>query len=141
MSQFATFLNHVQSNLGLMVVGGVVGGAVTKLNLTGPVSRFPAGIATNLELASALESLEDVLPNPLIMKQLIMLCETLCRLEFGNAIGTHYQAAELMHLIKQELGRFKIIPWLSEDMDAFETSIMQAVQCIQSNIHHEYASR
>jgi hypothetical protein len=112
-------------------------GAVVEKGITASASsesRFPKSIATNIQLVTALTSLEDVLPNPLMMGPLVKLCEGLCCLEFQPYLGARYLATEMVRQIEIEVKKFRVIPWLTEDLAEIEAGVMDAVHVIQTNI-------
>jgi hypothetical protein len=99
-----------------------------------PKSRFPKAIATNNQLVLALSALEDVLPTPRIMTELVKRCEMLCQLEFSNYGGSHYLATSMVDQIQSELASFRVIPWLTDELPELEKAVMDAVQAVQTNI-------
>lgn len=131
----AKLFQFARPNAMLLASSMVVGAVVDKcFSLNGPVSRFPPGISANLQLVSALTALEEVLPNPLLMTNLVKLCESLCRLEFDSYGGAQYLATQIVGQIKQELLTYRVIPWLTEDLPELEDGVMDAVQAVQTNI-------
>lgn len=115
-----------------MALGALVERSITASSSS--ESRFPRAIASNIQLVTALTSLEDVLPNPLMMGPVVRLCESLCRLEFQPYMGARYLAIEMVRQIEAELIKFRVIPWLTEDLIDIEVAVMDAVRVVQTNI-------
>ena len=137
----AKLLSFAKHNLGFILSSTVVGAAIGSLTSAKPPdSRFPPAISTNLQLVTALTALEEVLPNPLMMAKLVLLCERLCTLEFNAYTGAQYLAVVVMNDIQRELYSFRVIPWLTEDLSEIEDGILQAVLAVQNNIDVEFKS-
>ena len=131
----AQLFQFARPNAMLLASSVVVGAVVDKcFSLPGPMSRFPPGISSNLQLVSALTALEEVLPDARLMTKLVKMCESLCRLEFDSYSGAQYLATQIVSQIKQEIVSYRVIPWLAEDLPELEDAVMEAVKAVQTNI-------
>jgi hypothetical protein len=128
-------LQFVRPNAMLLASSMVVGAVIDKcFSMPGPVSRFPPGISSNLQLVTALAALEEVLPDARLMTNLVKMCESLCRLEFDSYSGAQYLATQIVSQIKQEIVSYRVIPYLTEDLPELEDAVMDAVRAVQTNI-------
>jgi hypothetical protein len=134
--QLETLWAYAKPNAMLLATTMAVGAMVEK-GISASLKlecRYPKAIASNLQLMTALTALEDVLPNPRLMANLVRLCEGLCQLEFKPYLGARYLALEMVSQIETEVKRFRVIPWLTEDLADIEAGIMEAVKIIETNI-------
>jgi hypothetical protein len=128
-------LQFVRPNAMLLASSMAVGAVIDKcFSMPGPVSRFPPGISSNLQLVTALAALEEVLPDARLMTNLVKMCESLCRLEFDSYSGAQYLATQIVSQIKQEIVSYRVIPYLTEDLPELEDAVMDAVRAVQTNI-------
>jgi hypothetical protein len=131
----AQFLRFAKPNLAFIASSVVFGVAAEAcMSVPAPTSRFPHAISTNNQLVLALSALEEVLPNPKLMTELVRQCEALCSLEFNKYAGAHYLATSIVDQIQKELATFRVIPWLSDDLQELEDAVMESVRAVQTNI-------
>ena len=133
--QFAMYNAPLATSL--VVAGGLVGWA-TSLN-NDSQSRFPNAIAYNGEVVSALEALEEVLPTPKLLHQVVCLVNQLCLLEHTPTFNSTYIAVELEGKIAAELTRLTRIPWLEEAIVEYNQRLITALSSVTTNISHEVA--
>ena len=131
----AQLIRFAKPNLAF-ILSSVALGAAAEACMAAPLpkSRFPQATSTNNQLVLALSALEDVLPEPRIMTELVRRCEMLCQLEFNNYGGAHYLATNMVNQIQTELASFRVIPWLTDELPELEKAVMEAVQAVQTNI-------